>query len=432
MRYLSLAGLICILGLAVAMPVWSANRVVFGTISPGDTLWAGLPVTIDIFIENDSSVYGWNIPALLYSTDGATWIWNNVPGGYGQTIDCYTVIPGSRMDINWDLTSGIVSNQYDMNGLTPDSMLLGAVVISKPPMAPGPLQRMISMHLTPTALAPGEVKTICVGDGTNFEAEFVGQNGHSAFPTVNVPICFPVANCTLDDDVDGICDYVDNCPGLANTGQEDADGDSRGDACDNCPGVANIDQLDGDADGAGDACDNCPASANADQADGDSDGLGDPCDNCPAVANADQTDGDEDGSGDVCDNCPEIPNVNQLDNDGDGLGNPCDNCPSVANAGQEDGDGDGLGDACDNCPAIANPGQDDADGDGFGNFCDNCPTIANPGQEDADGDGFGDACEGGAQYQCGDINADGWINVGDAVYLINFLFRSGPAPCQPR
>ena len=31
-------------------------------------------------------------------------------------------------------------------------------------------------------------------------------------------------------------------------------------------------------------------------------------------------------------------------------------------------------------------------------------------------------------YTCGDANGDGQINVGDAVYLINYVFKSGPAP----
>jgi len=33
-----------------------------------------------------------------------------------------------------------------------------------------------------------------------------------------------------------------------------------------------------------------------------------------------------------------------------------------------------------------------------------------------------------AQYICGDANGDGDLNVGDAVYLINFVFKGGPAP----
>jgi hypothetical protein len=41
---------------------------------------------------------------------------------------------------------------------------------------------------------------------------------------------------------------------------------------------------------------------------------------------------------------------------------------------------------------------------------------------------------GGAPPSCLDqanANCDSAINIGDAVYLVNFLFRSGPAPCCP-
>lgn len=33
-----------------------------------------------------------------------------------------------------------------------------------------------------------------------------------------------------------------------------------------------------------------------------------------------------------------------------------------------------------------------------------------------------------ATYYCGDCNGDFYINVGDAVFLINFVFKGGPAP----
>ncbi len=36
-----------------------------------------------------------------------------------------------------------------------------------------------------------------------------------------------------DSDGDGVCDLTDNCPSIANPGQEDADGDGLGDVCDN-------------------------------------------------------------------------------------------------------------------------------------------------------------------------------------------------------
>jgi hypothetical protein len=35
----------------------------------------------------------------------------------------------------------------------------------------------------------------------------------------------------VDDDSDGVPNSADNCPAVANQGQEDADGDGQGDVC---------------------------------------------------------------------------------------------------------------------------------------------------------------------------------------------------------
>jgi len=84
-----------------------------------------------------------------------------------------------------------------------------------------------------------------------------------------------------------------------------------------------------------------------------------------------------------------------------------------------DGDADvnpGATDVCngedDNCDGTSDESFGDNDGDGWGNSCDICPDIYNPSQE----------------IICGDSNADCGLNVGDAVFLINYVFKSGPAP----
>ncbi len=78
-----------------------------------------------------------------------------------------------------------------------------------------------------------------------------------------------------------------------------------------------------------------------------------------------------------------------------------------------DSDGDGYGDpayVCHTCPGI-----------------DNCPDVYNDDQADGNGDGIGDAC----QWVCGDANGDQGVNVGDAVYLLNYVFRSGECATNP-
>lgn len=61
-----------------------------------------------------------------------------------------------------------------------------------------------------------------------------------------------------DLDGDGIPNDRDNCPTVANPGQENEDGDPRGDACDECPAIASLTVEDADGDGVGDACDPNP------------------------------------------------------------------------------------------------------------------------------------------------------------------------------
>ena len=84
--------------------------------------------------------------------------------------------------------------------------------------------------------------------------------------------------------------------------------------------------------------------------------------------------------------------------------------------------------------AVLLPGSasaQDADGDGVLDATDNCVYVANPGQEDVGGlfgppaDGIGDAC------QCGDVNADGQVDLLDAAVYQRGLANVLPVALDP-
>ncbi|MEM7246221.1 MAG: thrombospondin type 3 repeat-containing protein [Acidobacteriota bacterium] len=254
---------------------------------------------------------------------------------------------------------------------------------------------LVSQH-SPSGLINGDLLFSLDLDGDTF---MVGAVFHDeAAVDAGATWVYRFVDETIDTDLDGVADFEDNCPLIANAGQENSDTDSLGDACDNCIDAANEDQADTDGDGVADACDNCPLVPDASQQDGDGDGIGYFCDNCPNTWNVHQDDVDGDGVGDACDNCADVSNPDQADTDviggsNDGVGDACDNCVDLPNPDQVDADQDGLGNLCDNCLSVPNVDQLDSDDDYIGDTCDNCPFVSNSNQDDGDGDGLGDACD---------------------------------------
>ena len=307
----------------------------------------------------------------------------------------------------------------------------------------------------PNANNPGQEDTD--GDGTGNAcdaAEGSCSNGVSDDTDADVDCddtdCAADPACAApgdDDDGDGVLNATDNCPSVANPGQENTDGDGLGNACDDsegdcdngvtddtdalvdcadvtdalvdcadpdCAAAANC--LDDDSDGVPNIADNCDNVANPGQEDGDGDGFGNACDGSEGLCNngaSDDTDGDVDCADADCAADPVCTNPGG-DDDGDGVPNASDNCPADANPGQENGDGDGFGDVCDNSEGdcgnglnddidgdvdcadsecSATPNCVDDDGDGVPNVFDNCPNDFNDTQDDFDFDGIGDACD---------------------------------------
>ncbi len=192
------------------------------------------------------------------------------------------------------------------------------------------------------------------------------------------------SGCCIDEDEDGICDDVDNCPGIANADQIDGDGDEIGDECDNCPMTVNPDQLDSDYDGVGNACDT----------DDDNDGIPD----------------DGDMSGDPDDNPCSSGETSGCD----------DNCQTVVNPTQIDSNENGTGDACEDC--CENRGDFDHNGQ-----IDVADIVAWVQWSFEGGTPPNCECPPGFYPEC-DVDGTGQVDVADVVYWVKWSFHDGPAP----
>lgn len=156
-----------------------------------------------------------------------------------------------------------------------------------------------------------------------------------------------------DEDMDGISDKKDKCPGTPKGVVVDVNG---------CP-------LDKDGDGISDYLDACPDVKGVASAKGcpdrDGDGIVDDKDQCPDVAGLADLNGCPDRDGDRVpdkdDKCPDVKGMVELagcpDRDGDGVIDSEDACPdakgSAAMRGCPDRDGDAIPDKDDKCPDVA-------------------------------------------------------------------------------
>ena len=125
-------------------------------------------------------------------------------------------------------------------------------------------------------LAKGEFATASLPIGTH-EVTLVVRDRAGYIGTDSYQV---VVDGLGDPDQDGVDSCIDNCPEVANSGQEDGDENSLGDVCDPCFASG---ESDADGDRVCDMVDNCVANSNADQSDFDADGLGDACDPCRFV-----------------------------------------------------------------------------------------------------------------------------------------------------
>ena len=239
--------------------------------------------------------------------------------------------------------------------------------------------------------SPGSYTISCeiVADTNFIKPLRYGANVDTATWTVRV-------DCTNDADGDGVGDGCDNCPGVSNVAQANADGDTAGAACD-CDD-ANAARFPGNPEVCDGLDNDCAAGVPAGEADADADGVrlcaGDCDDGNPARYP---------GHVEVCDNLD-----NNCDSAVDGFATTCGGLGQCAATGYCAAGVDSCvpGTASQEvCDGIDNDcdgflGEQDADGDGYlgcQGDCDDAVAATHPNALEVN-DGRDNQCPGQAGY----------------------------------
>ena len=179
-----------------------------------DTIRTGYPTEFKVGIANDVVLKGFNLGFKIWSPDDVRWSWLDVggygPSGLGTGKACVTVEEGSRIyppEEIFDLT-GLVVVEEDVDGTSPDILIVGGEG-SEGRIGIGGYQHILSLNFESVSTGSDEYGILCIDSISVVpygDFVFKGESGDiiptrlwssmgQCFPVYILPNCLNKNNC---------------------------------------------------------------------------------------------------------------------------------------------------------------------------------------------------------------------------------------------
>ena len=172
-----------------------------GHSDPVDTIYADNHYEFRVWAAQDWTTGGFSFPFRISSPDDLTIDWLAVPDGHGEGswqpgYGC-ACITSAWLNFGYLDLTGLVVNEYSLNGELSDTLQFGGVGFSGIPS--GPLRHWVSLHFAADPMTPGDTRTLCIDSvfeeiPSNIRMVFTSDGGNIA-PLFDGPFCWPVAYC---------------------------------------------------------------------------------------------------------------------------------------------------------------------------------------------------------------------------------------------